>query len=174
MRPQKLSTLVTTGFLIVNKHYCVLWIHCNSVISLISALSELLLYTSHNERQSNRSIKSRRTSGLKYFFRRFGKVPNFRCKCSLCLLTYLLTPSDRLQRSWCAACTVVNQFWCDESTLKRPRRRVDVRWKRHCVEQWWPCVCLRISELLLMRGFMTMLFQLSITKLITKIGSDYK
>jgi len=34
--------MVTTGFLVVNRHYCALWIHCNSTRSLISALVELL------------------------------------------------------------------------------------------------------------------------------------
>jgi len=44
---QKLSPLVTTGLLGVNRHYCVLWIHCNSTRSLISALDELLLTQSY-------------------------------------------------------------------------------------------------------------------------------
>ena len=45
MRLQKLSPLVTTGLLDMNRRYCVLWIHCNSTLSLISALAELLLLT---------------------------------------------------------------------------------------------------------------------------------
>jgi len=39
--PQKLSPPVTTGLLDVHRHYCVLWIHCNSTRSIISALAEL-------------------------------------------------------------------------------------------------------------------------------------
>jgi len=41
--PQKLLTLVTAGLLGVNRHYSVLWIHCKSTRSFISALAELLL-----------------------------------------------------------------------------------------------------------------------------------
>ena len=41
-RPQKLSPLVTTGLLGVNRRYSVLWINCNSTRSLSWALAERL------------------------------------------------------------------------------------------------------------------------------------
>jgi len=43
-RPQKLSPLVTTGLLGVNRQYYVFWIHCYSTRSLISELAVLLLF----------------------------------------------------------------------------------------------------------------------------------
>jgi len=33
--PQELSPLVTTGLLVVNRHFCVPWIRCNSTRSLM-------------------------------------------------------------------------------------------------------------------------------------------
>jgi len=50
-RPQKLSP-VMTGLLIVNRHYCVFWIHCNSTLWLISALAEHLFHLVARYKQS--------------------------------------------------------------------------------------------------------------------------
>ena len=55
-RPQKLSPLLRTGLMNVNRHYCVLWIHCNSTRSLVSALVELFFIIINNKNSSGDEI----------------------------------------------------------------------------------------------------------------------